>query len=232
MNNRLHTVLFDLDGTLADTAPDLAYALNTLLEQEGHSALALAEIRPVVSQGSPGLLQLGFGLRRSDAAYASLRQRLLDIYFSNLTRETRLFSGIPELLSTLEQLGMNWGIVTNKPAFLTNPLVDQLGLSQHAACVVSGDTTAHSKPHPAPLLYACNQAGSQAHQCLYVGDAQCDIDAGKSAGMTTLTALYGYISSLENPHDWNSDGVINHPAEIMAWIEDYEIAHRQKTVSQ
>lgn len=231
MSNRLHTVLFDLDGTLADTAPDLAYALNTLLEEEGRSALALSEIRPVVSQGSPGLLQLGFGLRRSDVAYASLRQRLLDIYSNNLARETRLFSGMPELLSALEQRGMNWGIVTNKPAFLTDPLIDQLGLSQRASCVVSGDTTAHAKPHSAPLLHACKQAGSQTHQCLYIGDALCDIEAGKSAGMTTLTALYGYISALENPHDWNSDGVINHPAEIMAWIEDYESAHRQKAVS-
>ncbi|MEO5573563.1 MAG: phosphoglycolate phosphatase [Gammaproteobacteria bacterium] len=231
VNNRLRTVLFDLDGTLADTAPDLAYALNTLLEEEGHPRLTLSKIRPVVSQGSPGLLYLGFALRCEDAAYASLRQRLLDIYSNNLVRETRLFPGMTELLSALEQRGMNWGIVTNKPAFLTNPLVEQLGLAKRAACVVSGDTTAHAKPHPASLLYACEQAGSDVQQCIYIGDARCDIEAGKSAGMTTMAAVYGYIPALEMPHDWSADGMVNHPDEILAWINDYEITHRRTAVS-
>lgn len=219
MINTLRTVLFDLDGTLADTAPDLAFALNSLLEQEGREALPLAAIRPVVSQGSPGLLYLGFALRREDAAYASLRQRLLDIYSNNLVRETRLFPGMSELLSALEQRGMNWGIVTNKPAFLTNPLVEQLGLAKRAACVVSGDTTAYAKPHPASLLYACEQAGSQTQQCIYIGDARCDIEAGKRAGMTTMAAVYGYIPALEMPQDWNADGMIDHPGAILDWIE-------------
>jgi len=221
MHSGLRTVLFDLDGTLADTAPDLAFALNSLLEQEGREALPLAVIRPVVSLGSPGLLFLGFALRPADAGYAELRQRLLDIYAHHITRNTRLFPGMTELLSGLEARGMNWGVVTNKPAFLTDPLIDRLGLAQRAACVVSGDTTAHCKPHPAPLLYACKQAGSEAPQCLYVGDAHCDIEAGRRAGMKTLVALFGYLPAQENPADWGADGMIDHPGAVLDWIESH-----------
>ncbi len=220
----MRTVLFDLDGTLVDTAPDLAFALNSLLEEEGRSALTLTDIRPVVSQGTPGLLFLGFSLSPLDAPYASLRQRLLDIYASRLARESRLFPGMSELLATIEQRGMNWGIVTNKPAFLTNPLVDQLGMTRRAACIVSGDTTEHSKPHPAPMLYACKQAGSQPYQCLYVGDAQTDIEAGKRAGMKTLIALYGYLSDQDQPHMWGADGMVDHPDAIIGWVEWFDRA--------
>ncbi len=215
----LRTVLFDLDGTLADTAPDLAFALNSLLEQEEHDALPLAAIRPVVSLGSPGLLFLGFALRPTDARYAGLRQRLLDIYAHHITRNTRLFPGMTELLSEIEARGMNWGVVTNKPAFLTGPLMERLGLTQRAACIVSGDTLSQSKPHPAPMLHACKQAGSQAHQCLYVGDAQSDIEAGQRAGMKTLVALFGYLPPHENPEDWGADGMIDHPGAVLDWIE-------------
>jgi phosphoglycolate phosphatase len=214
----IRTVLFDLDGTLADTAPDLAQALNTLLVEEGRPPRPEAEIRPQVSHGSPGLLKLGFNLGPTDPDYARLRQRLLDLYAKNLCRHTRPFSGISELLLTLRGKGLNWGIVTNKPAFLTEPLVAQLGLPYPPACIVSGDSTTNRKPHPEPMLLACTQAGSQPEQCLYVGDAERDIQAGRHAGMKTLVALFGYIDAHETPQAWGADGLIRAPSEILDWL--------------
>ncbi|MEW6353821.1 MAG: HAD-IA family hydrolase [Pseudomonadota bacterium] len=227
MNNSLRTVLFDLDGTLADTAPDLTYALNTLREQEGRPALPPAAIRPMISHGTKGLLQLGFDITPDDAAFGGLRQRLLALYRAHLTRETRLFPGMAEVLERIEQSGMNWGVVTNKPAFLTEPLIEQLGLTSRAACVVSGDTTPHSKPHPAPILHACALAGSHAAQCLYIGDAQCDIEAGRRAGMKTLVAAFGYLAAEDQPAAWNADGIVERPAAILQWIAGYENAARR-----
>jgi len=215
----IRTVLFDLDGTLADTAPDLAHALNTLLTEEGRAPMPEAQIRPEVSHGSPGLLKVGFNMGPRDADYERLRTRLLDIYAANLCRKTRLFPGIHELLKALERQGINWGIVTNKPAFLTDPLVRQLNPAPAPACVVSGDTTTNRKPHPEPMLHACNQAGSQPPQCLYVGDAERDVQAGREAGMKTLVALFGYISASESPESWGADGMIRTPQEILEWIK-------------
>jgi len=217
----IRTVLFDLDGTLADTAPDLAYALNTLLTEEGRAPLPEAHIRPEVSHGSPGLLKVGFNMGPQDADYARLRSRLLEIYADNLCRQTRLFPGIDELLKALERQGINWGIVTNKPAFLTDPLVRQLSPAPAPACIVSGDTTTNRKPHPEPMLHACACAGSQPPQCLYVGDAERDIQAGKDAGMKTLVALFGYISASESPENWGADGMIRRPQEILEWLKTH-----------
>ncbi len=217
----IRTVLFDLDGTLADTAPDLAYALNTLLTEEGRAPLPEAHIRPEVSHGSPGLLKVGFNMGPQDADYARLRSRLLAIYADNLCRKTRLFPGIDELLKALERQGINWGIVTNKPAFLTDPLVRQLSPSPAPACIVSGDTTTNRKPHPEPMLHACTRAGSQPPQCLYVGDAERDVQAGKEAGMKTLVALFGYISASESPENWGADGMIRRPQEILEWLKTH-----------
>ena len=215
----IRTVLFDLDGTLADTAPDMAHALNTLLTEEGHAPLAETHIRPVVSHGSPGLLKLGFSMGPPDADYERLRTRLLDIYAANLCRKTRLFPGIHELLQALARRGINWGIVTNKPAFLTDPLVRQLNPVPPPVCVVSGDTTTNRKPHPEPMHLACTQAGSQPPQCLYVGDAERDVQAGREAGMKTLVALFGYISASESPASWGADGMIRTPQEILEWLD-------------
>ena len=216
--NDIRTVLFDLDGTLADTAPDLAYALNSLLQEQQRVPLPYEVIRPVVSHGATALVKLGFGLGPDDAAFSALRERLLSLYQQHLARETRLFAGIPELLNAIERLGMNWGVVTNKPGFLTQPLLAALGLSERAACIVSGDTTTNKKPHPEPLLHACQLAGSQAMQCLYVGDAERDIRAGKDAGMTTLVALFGYIGAQDQPESWGADGLVADPAAILAWL--------------
>lgn len=214
----IRTVLFDLDGTLADTAPDLAQALNTLLAEESRAALPFGRIRPVVSHGSAGLLKLGFGISPHDASFARLRERLLAIYAANLCRATRLFPGIPELLTELRRRGLNWGIVTNKPAFLTEPLVAQLPLPSAPACIVSGDTTTNRKPHPEPMLLACRRAGSLPDQCLYVGDAERDIAAGREAGMRTLVALFGYIEDNEQPHTWGASGLVHTPMEILDWL--------------
>lgn len=211
-------ILFDLDGTLVDTAPDLAFALNTLLEQEGYAALPYNDIRPVASNGSPGLLALGFGISKDDRHYSDLQKRFLALYQDNITRETELFEGMEDVLSALEKENITWGIVTNKPAFLTEPLLEQLNLSHRAGCIVSADTTPFSKPHPAPMLYACELIKHQPEHCLYIGDAKRDIDAGKNANMQTVTALYGYLSDQDDPDSWLADAVIKHPRDILQWL--------------
>ena len=220
--NTLRTVLFDLDGTLADTAPDLAYALNCVLQQQGRDALPFEQIRPVVSHGGAALISLGFGIGPGHNGYDELPEELLRIYQENLTRHTGLYPGMAELLDTLEQRGMNGGVVTNKPAWLTDPLMDQLGLRTRAACIISGDTTANRKPHPEPLLFACRQSGSVPQQCLYVGDAERDIEAGRRAGMHTAVALFGYLDEQDTPQHWGADTLIAHPLELLAWIDNMQ----------
>lgn len=218
---KIRTVLFDLDGTLADTAPDLAHALNVLLVEEGKKALPFDTIRPEVSHGATAMVKLGFGVD-SGSEFDRLRLRFLVLYAENLCRHTRLFDGIPSLLQALKKQGMNWGVVTNKPAFLTDPLMAQLNPQPAPICVVSGDTVPNRKPHPEPMLHACAAAGSRPQQCLYVGDAERDIQAGKHAGMKTLVALFGYISKNETPRNWGADGMIRTPLEILDWLTDDE----------
>lgn len=215
----IRTVLFDLDGTLADTAPDLAYALNTLLSEHGRAPLPYETIRPAASHGAAALIELGFGIPRDTQKFAPLRERFLEIYRAHLTRETRLFPGMEETLSSLAARGLRWGIVTNKPAFLTEPLIEQLGLAGEAVCVVSGDTTRNRKPHPEPMLHACRLAGSRPDECLYIGDAERDIEAGRTAGMKTLVALFGYIGDQDRPEAWGADGMIRTPQDIFAWLD-------------
>jgi len=167
----IRTILFDLDGTLLDTAPDLAYALNQLLIEQSLDALPYEKIRPVVSHGGRALIELGSNISEADEQYASLRQRLLDIYRENIARHTTLFPGMQQVLEHIESHGMLWGVVTNKPAWLTEPLLKALKLMDRSACVVSGDTTNNSKPHPEPMLHACQLSNSTVTECLYVGDA-------------------------------------------------------------
>ncbi|MFP5504705.1 MAG: HAD-IA family hydrolase [Gammaproteobacteria bacterium] len=217
---RIRTVLFDLDGTLLDTAPDLAFALNETLREFGKPTLPYDTIRPVVSHGGVALIRLGFGLGPEDDGYQARREYLLDTYRRNIARETRPFAGMDAVLETLERRGLNWGVVTNKPAWLTEPLLQELGLYGRAAAVVSGDTLNERKPHPAPMLLACERAGSQARECLYVGDAQRDIEAGHNAGMATLVALFGYIGDGDDPHDWGADALIETPEAILEWLDN------------
>ena len=216
--SHFQSVLFDLDGTLVDTAPDLGFALNTLLEQEGRRPLAEALIRPVASNGSRGLLALGFGIDASNPTFRPLQQRFIQLYQDNLSRQSHVFPGMEAILAQLEQHAIPWGIVTNKPAFLTDPLCEQLKLSSRAACIVSGDTTPYCKPHPAPLLHGCNLLAVSAQHSLYIGDAARDIEAGKRAHMTTITARYGYIEADEDPASWQADGIIDHPDELSQWL--------------
>jgi phosphoglycolate phosphatase len=212
------TVLFDLDGTLADTAPDLAYALNKLREEKGLEHLPYDDIRVTASHGGQALVKLGFDLETDDPEFEPLRQRFLDLYRQNLSRETRLFPGMEILLAMLQKQGFKWGVVTNKPAHLTDPILKSLGLFERAAAVISGDTTTNRKPHPEPMLLACQQTGAPPPQCLYVGDAERDIHAGQRAGMKTLIALFGYIGDNENPESWGADGMVRTPMEILDWI--------------
>ena len=205
-------------NTLLDTAPDLADALNAVRTEQGYAALPFEKIRPVVSHGGIALIELGFGLDRNDPAFEALRQRLLAIYRANLAVRTRLFPGMEALLAGLEQRGLNWGVVTNKPGWLTEPLLAALDLYARAACVVSGDTLEQRKPHPAPLLHACALAGSQPEQCVYVGDAQRDIEAGRNAGMHTLVALFGYLQPQDDPQAWAADATVAEPAAILDWL--------------
>lgn len=222
MTSKIRTVLFDLDGTLADTAPDLAHALNALLVEEGKKALPYDTIRPEVSHGASALVTLGFGQKPGDSEFDRLRQRFLVLYTENLCHHTRLFDGIPPLLQALQKQGINWGVVTNKPAFLTDPLMAQLRPEPAPICVVSGDTVPNRKPHPEPMLHACAAAGSRPEQCLYVGDAERDILAGRHAGMKTLVALFGYINGHETPERWGADGLVRAPGEILDWMKRHE----------
>ena len=211
-------VLFDLDGTLVDTAPALAFALNSLLQEQDQAPLPYESIRPAASHGSVALLKLAFSISPEDDNFSSLQQRFIEIYQQNIDRDTALFDGMEDVLTKLEENKITWGIVTNKPAFLTDPLVEKLGLAYRAACVVSGDTTAHSKPHPAPMLHACNLINRNPKDCLYIGDAKRDIEAGKNARMKTITARWGYLSDNDIPENWQADAIIDHPSEILQWI--------------
>jgi 2-phosphoglycolate phosphatase len=215
----IRTVLFDLDGTLLDTAPDLADALNAVLLEQGREPLPYEQIRGVVSHGGMALIRLGFGIPPSDPGFEPLRLRLLDIYHANIANKTRPFPGMPELLQALEARGLNWGVVTNKPAWLTDPLMRQLSLYERAACVISGDTLAERKPHPAPMLHACEQAGSRPAECVYIGDAERDIEAGRNARMHTLVALFGYFLADDRPLEWQADGSISQPLELLDWLD-------------
>jgi phosphoglycolate phosphatase len=211
-------ILFDLDGTLVDTAHDLAYALNLQRMQHGLAELPLDVIRPYASHGSKGLLAIGFDLSDEDDAFASMRDEYLAIYDQVLTRKPILFDGISELLVTLEANNIPWGVVTNKPRRFTQPLMQSIGLLTRAACVVSGDDAARPKPYPDTLLMACKQAGVNPQQCWYVGDAERDIQAGKAAGMQTVVALYGYLSDADQPEAWGADQAIQAPLDLLAFV--------------
>lgn len=225
----IKTVLFDLDGTLLDTAPDLAWCLNCVLTEYRLPNLTYEQIRPVVSHGGAALIQLGFGLQSGDTGYDERRQRLLDLYRDNLSRETRPFPGMDDLLQALEGRGLKWGVVTNKPGWLTDPLMRALDLYDRAAVVVSGDSLPQRKPHPAPILHACEQAGCVPHECLYVGDAERDIEAGRRAGVHTLAALFGYIAPDQDPLDWQADALVDSPGEILDWIARHNQSGRARS---
>ena len=211
-------ILFDLDGTLVDTAHDLAYALNLQRERHGLAALPLDIIRPFASHGSKGLLSVGFNLTPEEDSFPAMREEYLALYDQVLTRQPILFDGIAELLAQLDKRNEPWGVVTNKPRRFTQPLMQNIGLLQRAACVVSGDDAPRPKPYPDTLLLACEQAKVSPETCWYVGDAERDIQAGKAAGMRTVVALYGYLDVIDKPAEWGADKSINTPLEVLELI--------------
>ena len=219
MQGAIKCVLLDLDGTLVDTAPDMAFALNQTLSRHDREPLPQAMIRSSVSLGGAALVKLAFHMAESDPDFTRIRDEFLTIYRANLCRHSRLFPGMEQVLARLERSSMPWGIVTNKPAWLTNPLTQALQLDTRSACIVSGDTLAQRKPHPAPLLHACKLLRRSAQETVYVGDDRRDVQAGSSAGAATLVARYGYIGPNEDPQTWGADGYIDRPEEILSWIE-------------
>lgn len=208
-------VLFDLDGTLADTALDLGGALNRLLKRRGLPEKSMAEIRPVASHGASGLILLGAGIGRNHPEHARWRQDFLDEYEQGFARETVLFDGVNEMLLGLQQKNIAWGIITNKPHTFTDRLVPQLGFVSPPAVVVSGDTTDEPKPSTKPMYFACAQLGIAPDECWYVGDAERDMQAGKQAKMRTVLADWGYIADSDDTASWPVDAVIQQPIQVL-----------------
>lgn len=211
-------VLFDLDGTLADTAPDLAGAANRMRMRRGLAPLALDVLRPMASQGARGLIGAAFGIGPDAPDYVAWRDEFLAEYEIRLCVETRLFPGIDRVLAAFEARAVRWGIVTNKTARFTEPLVRALDLHARAACVVSGDTTAHAKPHPAPLLHALSVCDAPADHALYVGDDARDVTAGRAAGLRTVAVRYGYLGAGDSIDTWGADHVVDTPHGILELI--------------
>ncbi|MFJ3045400.1 HAD family hydrolase [Herbaspirillum chlorophenolicum] len=206
-------ILFDLDGTLADTAPDLAAAANFLRSEHGLEPAPYEVLRPVASAGARGLIGAALDIHPGHAEYESLKVRFLDRYEANMVAHSKLFDSIPDMLAQLEARGIAWGIVTNKAARFTDALVPQIGLG-HAACVVSGDTTPHPKPHPAPLLEAAKRLQLAPEDCWYVGDDLRDVQAGKAAGMPTVAAAWGYCGHTA-PASWDADALLHEPQKLL-----------------
>jgi 2-phosphoglycolate phosphatase len=221
---KLTTVLFDLDGTLADTAPDLGRALNLQRGRHGLPPLDGAVIRPYASHGSRGLLGIGFGIGPEDERFGMLRDEYLALYDTVFCEHPRLFEGVEQLLCAIEGRGLTWGVVTNKPRRFTQPLMAALGLDKRAASIVSGDDCIHPKPYPDTLLLASRQANTVPQSCLYVGDAERDVVAGNAAGMRTLIAAWGYLGESDRPDEWGAHGMIDAPMELLAELAQLEAA--------
>jgi len=214
----LRAVLFDLDGTVLDTAPDMVCALNALRCEEKLGPLPFVTARACVSHGAARLVAAGFP-NAAPEELGALRERFLDIYRTGLSLQTRLFPGMDRVLAGMTDQGLISGIVTNKPAWLTEPLLAQLGLRTHFACVVSGDTVSERKPHPLPLLHAADLAGVAPGECVFVGDAERDVQAAHAAGMPALVAVYGYLQAGEDWQAWGADAGLKQPLDLLDWLE-------------
>jgi 2-phosphoglycolate phosphatase len=214
----VRAILFDLDGTLLDTAPDMAEALNRLREAEGLERLPYGQIRPLVSHGAPRLIRFAFGDPEGER-YETLRRHFLELYAGALAVHTRPFDGINRVLDAVEGAGLHWGIVTNKPGWLTNPLLVQVGLAERCGCIVSGDTLAERKPHPMPLLHAAGLLGFGPRECVYLGDAERDVQAARNAGMIPLVAGFGYLGDGEDPAAWQAEAIFARPEDLIDWLE-------------
>ena len=215
---RLEAVLFDLDGTLADTLPDLAGALDSVARETGAGTVDEARLRPLVSRGTREMLASVFAHESDRARVDHARRRFLERYREGVAVRTRLFPGMDAVLDTIERRGARWGVVTNKHAWLTEPLLEALGLHRRAACVVSGDSAAHPKPHPAPLLLACERLSIAPAAAAYVGDSRSDVESGRAAGMATLSAGWGYFDPEDPPGVWGADVDAGTPGDLHDWV--------------
>jgi len=215
---RRAAVLFDLDGTLIDSAPDLAGAANDLRQARGLAPLPFAALRPMVGARARGMVGVAFGAKPGDAEFEGLRDAFLARYEQRMLEQTAVFDAMQPVLQSLDQAGVRWGVVTNKASRFTDPIVDGLLLRPRLAALVCGDTTPHSKPHPAPLLEAARQLGIDATACVYVGDDARDVVAGRAAGMATLAAQWGYLGEGAGVHEWGADAVLGEPSELLNWL--------------
>lgn len=212
-------VLFDLDGTLIDSAPDLASAANRLRAQHGLPPLPYEALRPMVGTGARGMVHAAFGIGPNDARFIGLRDAFLDLYAQGLLEQTRVFDEMASVIDRLDAEGIRWGIVTNKATRFAEPIVTGLGLHRRSAVLIAGDTTPHAKPHPEPLLAAARQMQVDAAQCVYVGDDERDIVAGRAAGMATLAAAWGYLGQGEPIQAWGADSLLSCPGSLLQWLE-------------
>ena len=219
MSCRIKAILFDLDGTLIDSAPDLAGAANDLRAAHGLPAMPYAALRPMVGSGARGMVGAAFGVTPDDSRFADLRDAFLARYAQRLLQETVVFAAMQPVLAALDAAAVPWGIVTNKATRFARPVTQGLGLDQRAAVFVAGDTTPHAKPHPEPLLEAARRLALPPAACVYVGDDLRDIEAGRAAGMTTLAAAWGYLGQGEAVTDWHADGVLSSPDQLLHWLE-------------
>lgn len=215
---RFDAVLFDLDGTLVDSAPDLAGAVNDLRALHGQPPMPYEALRPLAGAGARGMLGAGFGVTPEDSRFAALREGFLEIYRGRLLQSSVVFESVPELLNRIEVSGRPWGVVTNKALYLADPLLEGLNLRHRAAVLVGGDSTAHTKPHPAPLLHAAQCLGVEPGRCVYVGDDARDVQAGRAAGMCTVAVGWGYLGVGDPVQAWGADQVVDSPAALLNWL--------------
>lgn len=212
-------LLFDLDGTLIDSAPDLAGAANDLRAAHGLAPLPAAALRPMVGAGARGMVGIAFGVQPGEAQFEGLKDAFLARYAERLLHSTRVFDAVVPVLDALDAAGLRWGIVTNKAMRFTAPLVDGLGLTRRAQVVIAGDSTPHAKPHPAPLLEAARRLGVATTACAYIGDDHRDMLAGRAAGMWTLAAAWGYLGQGEPVQAWGADQVLSSPSQLLQWLD-------------
>ena len=215
MFNSIDAVLFDLDGTLIDSAPDLGAAADKMRTDRGMASLPLTDYRHMAGAGARGMLGVAFGLTPEDADFGALKEEFFVNYEACMTQRTYAFDGVVELIAQIDQAGLKWGVVTNKSARFTLPLTRQMPLFASARTIVSGDTTAHAKPHPAPLFEAARQLQVEPGRCVYVGDDERDIVAGRAAGMATVAAAYGYLGATVDTQDWKADATIVSPGALL-----------------
>jgi phosphoglycolate phosphatase len=216
----LEAVLFDLDGTLIDTAPDMARTVNEMRRRRGLDAVPLEQVRPFVSHGARGMITSAFRIAVDHPQFQAMREEFLQIYAANICVDSRLFDGMEQLLQHLEDKNVAWGVVTNKFERLARPLLEALDLAQRASIIVGGDTCARPKPYPDPLLHAAMEVGAAPARTLYVGDDKRDVDAARAAGMPVVVAAYGYLGDGDPPSFWGADAVLDSPHAVLDWIVD------------